>query len=456
MKSCLLLMLLAPTIIKAQVIKENALHIDTPATRDITIKRSGIAFTENLTWQQVRKIAKKENKYIFVDCYTTWCKPCKRMDINVYANDSVGNLFNDRFISVKVQMDTTKTDNKFTRKWYNRAQKMKTKYGISAYPTSLFFAPDGKIVHKDFGYKTPDKFKQTARNALNPSKQYYVLLKAYKKGEKDFVNMPYLITMAKQFGDTSYHQLLADYYAYLLTVEKLYTKENITFIASTLEISKQPLFYMFYPDQTKVDNVMKKEGYARNVVDRIIIKEKVNPFLRSLKGKSEPDWDLLYNIIVKDYNGGYADRLVLETQMKWHYVYGNILKYATVLNDKMEKYGSDTTNREEDFTLSNMAFIILNNIKDSTELKKIIGWMAGIVRRGEKATGLYTQYFPLYIDTYANLLYKVGEKLAALKWQEIAVARGIELAIDKADIKNMKENLEKMKKGEATWPEYRK
>lgn len=55
MKTCLLLLLIAPIVIKAQVIKENALLIDTPATRDITIKGSGISFTENLTWQQVRK-----------------------------------------------------------------------------------------------------------------------------------------------------------------------------------------------------------------------------------------------------------------------------------------------------------------------------------------------------------------------------------------------------------------
>lgn len=82
--------------------------------------------------------------------------------------------------------------------------------------------------------------------------------------------------------------------------------------------------------------------------------------------------------------------------------------------------------------------------------------MVGIVKSGEKATGIYSQYWPLYIDTYANLLYKVGEVTEALKWQELAVTKGRELGIDKGDFNTIQENFEKMKKGVPTWPTYTK
>ena len=82
--------------------------------------------------------------------------------------------------------------------------------------------------------------------------------------------------------------------------------------------------------------------------------------------------------------------------------------------------------------------------------------MAGVERRGEKATGVYTQYWPLYIDTYANLLYKMGETTEALKWQELAVTKSRELDLGKGDIEDIQENFEKMKKGEPTWPEEKK
>jgi hypothetical protein len=79
--------------------------------------------------------------------------------------------------------------------------------------------------------------------------------------------------------------------------------------------------------------------------------------------------------------------------------------------------------------------------------------MAGVVRRGEKATGPYSGNWPLYMDTYANLLYKVGEISEALKWQELAVAKSKELKIDNGDIEAIEDNLKKMKEGKKTWPD---
>ena len=40
-------------------------------------ENSGIQWAKGLAWQQIRQKAKKENKYIFVDCYATWCGPCR-------------------------------------------------------------------------------------------------------------------------------------------------------------------------------------------------------------------------------------------------------------------------------------------------------------------------------------------------------------------------------------------
>src|SRR5690348_4025352 len=60
---------------------------------------SGVNWVEGLSWKQVKAKAKNENKHIFVDCFTTWCKPCAEMDQKVYAVDSVGQYLNAGFIS---------------------------------------------------------------------------------------------------------------------------------------------------------------------------------------------------------------------------------------------------------------------------------------------------------------------------------------------------------------------
>src|ERR1044072_2926152 len=70
----------------------------------------GIKWTTGLSWEQVKQKAKAENKYIFIDVFTTWCGPCKMMDKTVFINDTVGTFFNQHFISVKVQMDRTSND----------------------------------------------------------------------------------------------------------------------------------------------------------------------------------------------------------------------------------------------------------------------------------------------------------------------------------------------------------
>jgi thioredoxin-related protein len=454
MKAILILAVCAPLFLQAQIAKLNSKQVDNPTAGNVTGEKAGITWVENLSWQLLLKKAKKEKKYIFVDCFATWCGPCKKMDKEVYAIDSVGDLINAKFISVKVQMDSSKADSEYTRSWYKKAKEIGTTYKVSAYPTYLFFTPNGEVVYKELGYKVPAQFMQLAKDALNPSKQYYILLRAYKNGKKDFEHMPDLIKMSKQFGDSiNYLPLLNDYYSYLhsLDKDKLYTKENIEFIASTLENPSQSPFSMFYPDGKAVDIVMKKDGYATKVVDHVIFKEKANPFLSAAEGKPEPDWRILYNNIAKDYKSDYADRTVLEAKMRWYQFYGNVIKYTTTLNDKMEKYGSDTTSSGEDFKLNNIASLLFNDIKDTGELKRIIRWMEGVARRGEKATGYHTQYWPYYMDTYANLLYKVGQTPEAVRWQELAVTKGKELGIDKDVLKVIEENLELMKKGEPTW-----
>src|SRR5688500_9355246 len=82
-------------------------------------QEKGIQWTTGLSWNQIKAKAKKENKFIFLDCYATWCGPCKEMDKKIYVNDSVGDYFNQHFVSVKVQMDKTKNDDESVKKWYD-------------------------------------------------------------------------------------------------------------------------------------------------------------------------------------------------------------------------------------------------------------------------------------------------------------------------------------------------
>ena len=43
-------------------------------------QQKGVQFVHGLKWTEVKAKAKAENKYIFVDCFTTWCGPCKMIE----------------------------------------------------------------------------------------------------------------------------------------------------------------------------------------------------------------------------------------------------------------------------------------------------------------------------------------------------------------------------------------
>ena len=64
----------------------------------------GVNFHE-LPFDDLLSQAKKEDKLIFIDAYTTWCGPCKMMDAKVFSDSQVAQAFNERFINAKFDME---------------------------------------------------------------------------------------------------------------------------------------------------------------------------------------------------------------------------------------------------------------------------------------------------------------------------------------------------------------
>ena len=58
-----------------------------------------------LSYTEAIELAAKENKMVFIDFYTTWCGPCKRMSKEVFPQQEVGEYFNRTFISLKLDAE---------------------------------------------------------------------------------------------------------------------------------------------------------------------------------------------------------------------------------------------------------------------------------------------------------------------------------------------------------------
>ncbi|MBO9633884.1 MAG: thioredoxin family protein [Chitinophagaceae bacterium] len=97
--------------------------------------------------------AKKEGKLVFIDVYTSWCGPCKRMAQTVFKKEEVGTYFNQHFINFK--LDAEKGEGVDIAK----------KYAVAIFPSFLFVDGNGNLYNRATGYRNDTTFLELARSS---------------------------------------------------------------------------------------------------------------------------------------------------------------------------------------------------------------------------------------------------------------------------------------------------
>jgi thioredoxin-related protein len=409
----------------------------------------GVAFINNTSWTELLQKAKAENKYIFVDCYATWCGPCKWMDKHVYTNDSVGAYMDAKFISVRIQMDSTEKDNEYVRHWYTNAHEIKQKYQIAAYPCYLFFSPEGNAVDKCVGALGINDFLSLASSAMDSKKQYYTLLTCYRNGEKDYSHMSILLKAARRAGELkASNEVALDYlhnYLDKLPENSKWTEEKIGLIDLYLDCigCDDKIFALYYRNRKLIDSVMNNPDYADTRINFIIYREKIKPILDKMKKSGEkPGWTRIENEIAKAYGLHYAKINILEGLVKynnfikdWH----QYVKYFIQLKEEQGIENLQPTTELNRVTLNNQAYEVFQ-YGNNRQLRKALSWV-------DRALSAQNSYFDA-IDTKANILYKLGRKEEGLALEEQAYALVPKGSLSYADIQ---ENFDKMKNNQPTW-----
>jgi thioredoxin-related protein len=410
-----------------------------------------VSFIQLADWNTVLRKAKAENKIIFVDAYTTWCGPCRQMDQEVYTNDELAKILNTQFIPIKIQMDSTFKDNEYVKGW-QKEWPVFQKF-IDAYPSLLFFSPDGELIGKDDGYHSSDQLISLAKKVIDPERSYLGQIKAFRTGTLDEKSLLNLSFTANNYKHDNLAKEIAKSYK-----QKYIDTKNPAETINTRIIDFLVLFNALFPlednfnkfiyvNQDTADKLFKSPGFSKRYIDFLITRDMFST-IKDAKGKiinEHPNWNEIENKIANSYDKTTAHRIILAEKISFYSQkkdYNTQVKYEF---DQIEFRGIDTTDELSLRAVNDMIYTaIFQRPVSQAVLEKAISYMQLILKHRPD------NYH--YIDTYANILYKAGYKKKAIEEQQKAVNLVKKDKNEDANsIHSYEATVRQMKEGKPTW-----
>ena len=105
-----------------------------------------------LSFDEASQKAAKTGKLLFVDFYTTWCGPCRLMEVTTWTNDEVIRVLEEKTVPIKLDAD--------------KETKLAERFHIEGFPTMLLLKPDGTELDRFLGYRDAKTFLADFNAAL--------------------------------------------------------------------------------------------------------------------------------------------------------------------------------------------------------------------------------------------------------------------------------------------------
>lgn len=190
--------------------------------------QSGGVKWEEGTFSQALEKAKKTSKPIFLDCYTSWCGPCKHMANNVFTLPQAGEFFNSGFINIKIDMEK------------GEGIQLKEKFEVKAFPTFIIFDSNGNETGRIVGGGELDAFIGKVKAATSADNAPAALKARYDRSKNAEDAIAYMALLEESymqeritgfveenydnFGRDLYSEKMWKYIAMSLASDKVYEK----------------------------------------------------------------------------------------------------------------------------------------------------------------------------------------------------------------------------------------
>ncbi len=367
--------------------------------------QDGVKFFEG-SWEEALKLAKTEDKIIFVDAYTTWCGPCKMMSAQTFPVKEVGEFYNANFINMKLDMEKEGDGVTFRRK-----------YNVNAFPTLLYIDGDGKVVQTVMGFKQAAPFIEAGKNALKSIDRTSEFEKKYEAGDRD----PEMLRKYAYALLKSGKEYLKVANEYIRTQTDLKSETNLNFIYDFANEADSRIFSMLVENREaiaklKTDEAIRTKFYsACNKTVKKAIEFKSEKLLADAKA------------MMKRIDKANAKKFAYKADMEYYMGTENTAAYIAAADQYAKKII-----KTDAAALHDLARTVDHKVGDKTALAKAEQWAARAVKLAPK----YDHYL-----TYANLLAKNGKKTEALDAVNKAIAAAASENLKPAAAEMLKQKL---------------
>lgn len=339
----------------------------------------GMTFVEK-PFDELLAQAKKEDKVIFIDAYTTWCGPCKMMAAKVFPLEEVGNVYNEKFINAKFDMEK------------GEGPGLAKRYSVMAYPTYLFVDGNGDIVHKGIGYIPQEEFLALA-DAATGENSLGAMNKRYDGGER---SSEFMRTYAEVLTGV-YEQEKAGKIAgeYLEMQDDWSAPETMELLLSNPgELGGKRMNFLL----ENADVAMEAAGASTFIMT--IQRSIITNYMKKMGARKLPAAADLASVY-KEHGGAIAQRLTDHYDMLHAEQTRNNEAYVPAAVKYYDTYGSDSA-----MELNSVAWTVFESSEDQAQLEKALGW-------AKKSVEMEPGYANM--DTLAWLYNKTGNKEMAKK-----------------------------------------
>lgn len=242
----------------------------------LSAQSKGVIF-ENLTLQEAlnkAKANKKDPKLIFMDCFTSWCGPCKDMTNNVFPLEVCGTFFNANFINIGFDMEK------------GEGIDIAKKYAVSVYPTFLILDSDGNEINRVIGSNKAEPFIESVKLAMNPANSPAAKQSAYEKDKSSENLYAYVGAMQSAYKNKELNAFLNGVFFSLKPSEKYNEKiwRALTSPGGAMYDTNSDVFHYLLMNKFEADRFLSKVK-----VDEHLLKTFKVYLMRYISGNIPPE-----------------------------------------------------------------------------------------------------------------------------------------------------------------------